>query len=88
MIEMVIVAGMAITIFYIIGIKYAALLGIIVGVFNIIPYIGIFTALLLSTVVTFATGTIAKPYRCRVALAYMLSTLTFYCPLWLAQRCG
>jgi predicted PurR-regulated permease PerM len=32
MIEMVIVAGMAITIFYIIGIKYAALLGIIVGI--------------------------------------------------------
>jgi len=60
MIEMVIVAGMAITIFYIIGIKYAALLGIIVGVFNIIPYIGIFSALLLSTLVTFATGTISQ----------------------------
>jgi predicted PurR-regulated permease PerM len=60
MIEMVIVAGMAITIFYFIGIKYAALLGIIVGIFNIIPYIGIFSALLLSTVVTFATGTISQ----------------------------
>lgn len=60
MIEMVIVSGMAITIFYFIGIKYAALLGIIVGVFNIIPYIGIFSALLLSTVVTFATGTISQ----------------------------
>lgn len=60
MIEMVIVAGMAITIFYFIGIKYAALLGIIVGVFNIIPYIGIFSALLLSTLVTFATGTISQ----------------------------
>ena len=60
MIEMVIVAGMAITIFYIIGIKYAALLGIIVGVFNIIPYIGIFSALLLSTLVTFATGTLSQ----------------------------
>ncbi|MBB5395938.1 AI-2E family transporter [Mucilaginibacter sp. AK015] len=60
LIEMVIVAGMAITVFYIIGIKYAALLGIIVGVFNIIPYIGIFSALLLSTVVTFATGTISQ----------------------------
>jgi predicted PurR-regulated permease PerM len=60
LIEMVIVSGMAITIFYIIGIKYAALLGIIVGVFNIIPYIGIFTALLLSTIVTFATGTLSQ----------------------------
>jgi predicted PurR-regulated permease PerM len=60
LIEMVIVSGMAITIFYIIGIKYAALLGIIVGVFNIIPYIGIFTTLLLSTIVTFATGTLSQ----------------------------
>jgi predicted PurR-regulated permease PerM len=60
LIEMVIVSGMAITIFYIIGIKYAALLGIIIGVFNIIPYIGIFTALLLSTIVTFATGTLSQ----------------------------
>jgi len=60
LIEMVIVSGMAIAIFYMIGIKYAALLGIIVGVFNIIPYIGIFTALLLSTIVTFATGTLSQ----------------------------
>lgn len=60
LIEMLIVSGMAIAIFYMIGIKYAALLGIIVGVFNIIPYIGIFTALLLSTIVTFATGTLSQ----------------------------
>jgi predicted PurR-regulated permease PerM len=57
LLEMVIVSGVAITVFFIIGIKYAALLGIIVGLFNIIPYLGIFTALLLSTLITFATGT-------------------------------
>ena len=60
LLEMVIVASVAITVFWIIGIKYAALLGIIVGLFNIIPYIGIFTALLLSTLNTFATGHIGK----------------------------
>ncbi|SDE29203.1 Predicted PurR-regulated permease PerM [Mucilaginibacter pineti] len=60
LLEMVIVASVAITVFWIIGIKYAALLGIIVGLFNIIPYIGIFTALLLSTLITFATGNIGK----------------------------
>ncbi|QXV67168.1 AI-2E family transporter [Mucilaginibacter achroorhodeus] len=59
-IEMVIVATMAIAVFWIIGIKYAVLLGLIVGLFNIIPYIGIFTALLLSTLVTFATGTVSQ----------------------------
>ena len=68
LIEMVIVSGMAIAIFYIIGIKYAALLGIIVGVFNIIPYIGIFTALLLSTIVTFATGTLSQTVTVAVSV--------------------
>jgi len=56
LLEMFIVACVACTLFWIIGIKYAALLGIITGLFNIIPYIGIFTALLLSTTITFATG--------------------------------
>ena len=56
LIEMVVVATVACTAFWIIGIKYAALLGIIVGLFNIIPYLGIFTALTLSVLITFATG--------------------------------
>lgn len=60
LLEMVIVSGISITAFWIIGIKYAALLGLIVGLFNIIPYLGIFTALLLSCLITFATGTLAN----------------------------
>jgi predicted PurR-regulated permease PerM len=35
------------------------LLGLIAGIFNLIPYIGIFTSLVLSTFVTFATGAVA-----------------------------
>ncbi|HWZ35709.1 MAG TPA: AI-2E family transporter [Mucilaginibacter sp.] len=58
--EMVIVATVACTVFLLIGIKYAALLGIIVGLFNIIPYLGIFTALLLSVLITFATGPVSN----------------------------
>ncbi|GAA4089128.1 AI-2E family transporter [Mucilaginibacter panaciglaebae] len=58
--EMIIVATVACTIFLLIGIKYAALLGIIVGLFNIIPYLGIFTALLLSVLITFATGPVSN----------------------------
>ncbi|RYE14427.1 MAG: AI-2E family transporter [Sphingobacteriales bacterium] len=58
--EMAVVTGISCTVFWLIGIKYAALLGLIVGLFNIIPYIGIFTALLLSSVITFATGTITQ----------------------------
>ncbi|MCC8425678.1 AI-2E family transporter [Mucilaginibacter sp. UR6-11] len=58
--EMIIVATVACTAFWFIGIKYAVLLGIIVGLFNIIPYLGIFTALTLSVLITFATGPITN----------------------------
>jgi putative permease len=54
--EMAIVATVCCTAFMIIGIKYAILLGLITGLFNIIPYIGIFTSLVLSTLITFATA--------------------------------
>ncbi len=56
LLEMLIVAGVLCIIFWFLGIKYAMLLGIITGLFNIIPYIGIFTALLFSVLVTFATA--------------------------------
>ena len=53
---MAIVASVCCIAFEILGIKYAILLGLITGLFNIIPYIGIFTALLISTFITFATA--------------------------------
>ncbi len=58
LLEMVVVATIACTAFLLIGVKYAMLLGLIVGLFNIVPYVGIFTALFLSTLITFATGNI------------------------------
>ncbi len=42
--------------FWAFGIKYAALLAIITGLLNIIPYIGIFSAMLISFIITFATA--------------------------------
>lgn len=41
--------------FAIIGIKYSFLLGLITGIFNVIPYVGILIAFLLAAIVTFAT---------------------------------
>jgi putative permease len=58
--EMLIVAAATCLALWILGVKYAILLGLITGLFNIIPYIGIFTALLLSTLVTFATAGATK----------------------------
>jgi len=56
LLEMAIVAAVCCIAFEIMGIKYAILLGLIIGLFNVIPYIGIFTALVLSMLITFATG--------------------------------
>jgi len=56
LIEMAIIAaGVSIT-FSFMGVRYAILLGIITGLFNIIPYVGIFTALIISAVVTLGTS--------------------------------
>ncbi len=59
LLEMLIVAGVCCIVFIILGIKYAILLGLITGLFNIIPYIGIFTALLLNVIITFATAAVS-----------------------------
>ena len=53
--EMVILVVAGCLIFWIIGIKYVFLLGLIVGVFNLIPYVGIYTALVIGAAITFAT---------------------------------
>ena len=56
LLEVLVVSGVCCIAFLILGIKYAVLLGIITGIFNLIPYIGIFTSLALGTFITFATG--------------------------------
>jgi len=53
---MAIVAVVCCLAFLLIGVKYALLLGLITGLFNIIPYIGIFTSLVLSTIITIGTA--------------------------------
>src|SRR5205823_2930141 len=63
LLEMSIVAALCCTVFLIFGVKYAILLSIITALFNIIPYAGIFTSLVLSTFITFAVaGTSAKVF--------------------------
>ena len=58
LIEMAIVAAVVFVAFWAMGIKYALLLAMITGLINIIPYIGIFIALIISMLVTFATATV------------------------------
>ncbi len=56
-IEMVIVAIMNCTGFLILGVKYAILLGVIAALLNIIPYLGILTAAIISLLITSTTNT-------------------------------
>ncbi len=55
-IEMVIIAVANCSIFFILGVKYALLLGVIGAILNIIPYLGIFMACILSTLITLTTN--------------------------------
>lgn len=58
-IEMLVVATANCTIFFILGVKYALLLGIISAILNIVPYLGIFSACLLCTLITFTTNSLS-----------------------------
>lgn len=60
LIEMAIVAAVVFLAFWAMGIKYALLLAMITGLINIIPYVGIFIALVISMLVTFATATVVS----------------------------
>lgn len=59
-IQMLIVSLLMIITLSVLGVKYAILLGLIAGIFNIIPYLGISTALIISVLITFATAGATK----------------------------
>jgi predicted PurR-regulated permease PerM len=54
--EMGIVIVLSCSAYWALGVNYALLLGLLTGILNLIPYLGIFTALLLSALINFATG--------------------------------
>ncbi|GAA4320881.1 AI-2E family transporter [Compostibacter hankyongensis] len=66
--EMCLVAALTTGLLWILGVKYAPLLGLITGIFNLVPYIGIFTALLLSVLITFATVSAGKALVVAIAI--------------------
>ena len=56
LIEMAVMSFANCTLLLILGIQYAILLGVVAAVLNIIPYLGIYTAIILSMLVTFANS--------------------------------
>jgi len=55
-IEMLVVAAANCTAFFLLGVKYALLLGVIAAILNVVPYLGIFSACVLCTLITFTTN--------------------------------
>ncbi|MFT3949566.1 MAG: AI-2E family transporter [Agriterribacter sp.] len=55
-IQIALVSCMAFAAYSLIGIKYAIMLALITGIFNIIPYIGIASSAVLTCLITFATA--------------------------------
>ncbi len=60
LIEMGAVSAVLCITFSLLGIHYAILLGLLGGVLNLIPYLGIFLTLIISALITFATVGISK----------------------------
>lgn len=60
LIEMAIVSALCTIAFWLIGVKYALFLGLMTGIFNVVPYIGIYSSFVISAFITFATTTIAS----------------------------
>lgn len=58
--QMLIVSALLIIVLSLAGVKYAVLLGLIGGIFNVVPYLGIFFAMAVSCLVTFATAGAGK----------------------------
>ena len=56
---MLVVAALNFVAFLVLGVKYAFMLAVISAVFNIIPYLGIFMACVLSTLITFTTDSLS-----------------------------
>lgn len=68
--QMSIVIVLAGLVFWLLGIKYVLLLALLVGVLNLIPYVGIFTALFISVLITFATS--GGPHAVYVGIAVII----------------
>ena len=58
LIQMSLVALLVFVVLSLIGVKYSLLLALITGVFNVLPYVGIFSSMLIIAILTFATSSL------------------------------
>lgn len=60
LIQMTLVVLMTFIAYSILGIKYSFMLAVITGLLNVLPYVGIFVAMILGVLITFATGSVGQ----------------------------
>lgn len=68
--QVVIVSTLTTTVLTVLGVKYAILLGVLTGLLNVIPYIGICISLIISCFIAFATGSVSTCVY--VAIGYVI----------------
>jgi len=68
--QIIIVSTLTTIVLTVLGVKYAILLGVLTGLLNVIPYIGICISLLISCFIAFATGTVSTCVY--VAIGYVI----------------
>ncbi|HEY4151192.1 MAG TPA: AI-2E family transporter [Chitinophagaceae bacterium] len=68
MIEMLVMVILNCSVLFILGIKYALLLGVLAAVLNIIPYLGIYTSIAIGALITLANGTGTQALQFIIAL--------------------
>jgi predicted PurR-regulated permease PerM len=68
MIETMVVAVVNCTMFWILGIKYATLLGIMAALFNLIPYLGIYIATVICMVLTLTNSSLGTTIQVGIGL--------------------
>lgn len=68
LIQMSLISLLVFIVLSLIGVKYSLLLALITGVFNVLPYVGIFSSMLIIAILTFATSSFTHVALVIVAL--------------------
>lgn len=68
LIQMSLVSLLVFVVLSLIGVKYSLLLALITGVFNVLPYVGIFSSMLIIAILTFATSSFTHVILVIIAL--------------------
>lgn len=71
LIEMVIFIVASFLLLMILGVKYALLMAVFAGVLNLVPYLGIYTAIIINAMITFSESSLPKAVEVAVVFVFI-----------------